>query len=229
MSDKLPQANMKDHTHTTARAIISAIPLVGSPAVEFFNSLIAPPLQKRRDKWFQDIADRLAKLESAGSFNVEDLGKSEVFVSTLMQASTIAIRNHRKEKLDALRNAILNTATGRSPGDTQREMFLGLVDMLTTDHIRILRALCEHQQSLKKDNFWEDSIQGLTNIALSKVPDLPQEDATPEIIVGDLCRRGLLNWHGEAGNPSFQHWDKSILVPFTQQFLKFIEFPESAN
>ncbi|SIO34422.1 hypothetical protein SAMN05444166_3948 [Singulisphaera sp. GP187] len=226
MADKLPEPTWKDHAHLAARAAISAVPLVGGPALELFNAVIAPPLQNRRDEWVQQMADRLVELEAAGFLKVEDLGTNEEFISTVTQASTIAIRNHRKEKLEALRNAVLNTAAGRSPGDTKREMFLNLVDAFTVDHIRILKTLYEHQRSLKRDEFWTDSVQGLANIALERVPELPKEDAVPKIIVSDLCRRELLNWHGETSGPSFQQRDLPIVVPFAQQFLQFIEAPK---
>ena len=39
------------------------------------------------------------------------------FVSAIQHATQIAVRTHQAEKLEALRNAVLNVAAGTAPGD----------------------------------------------------------------------------------------------------------------
>jgi hypothetical protein len=47
---KKPKASMGDIAHTSTKAGLSAIPLVGGPAAEIFAAIITPPLTKRRDE-----------------------------------------------------------------------------------------------------------------------------------------------------------------------------------
>ena len=95
----------------------------------------------------------------------------------------------------------------------------------TVDHIRILRALYEYQNSVNRPNHWLDSIPKIAEIAKERVPGLPTQQAEHEAIVSDLCYRDLLNWHG-GKQASFQPKDIPIVLPFAQTFLKFIEAPE---
>ena len=41
---QLPQRTTGDYAHTTAKAALSALPVVGGPAAELFALVIAPPL-----------------------------------------------------------------------------------------------------------------------------------------------------------------------------------------
>lgn len=61
-----------------------------------------------------------------------------MFITTALQASTIALRNHQTEKLEALKNAVLNAALPNSPDENLQQMYLNFVDAMTEWHIRIL-------------------------------------------------------------------------------------------
>lgn len=136
----LPEPDRWDFTHTTAKAALSALPVVGGPAAEFFNSILAPPLSKRRDQWFQKLAQDVDALsKTVDEFQPERLAENEAFVSALLVASRMAVTTHKTEKIEALRNAVLNIALGKEPDENLQEMFLGYVDRLTEWHLRVLR------------------------------------------------------------------------------------------
>ncbi len=138
--DKLPQATTGDYVHTLTKAGISGIPVFGSPAAELFAMVIAPPLTKRRDDWFQELASRLKELEGrVEGFRIENLSRNEAFVSAVFQATQIAVRTHQAEKREALRNALLHIALSRSLDEEMQIFFLGLIDVFTTTHIEVLR------------------------------------------------------------------------------------------
>lgn len=63
-----PEYTALDHAHTLTRAGISALPYVSGPAVELFNFLVAPPLERRRQTGMQEMAVGLRKLEDNGPF-----------------------------------------------------------------------------------------------------------------------------------------------------------------
>lgn len=53
-SDKtIPQEYRGDLPHLTAKVLLSLLPGVGGALVEVFNHLVAPPIEKRRDRWLQ--------------------------------------------------------------------------------------------------------------------------------------------------------------------------------
>jgi hypothetical protein len=49
----------------------------------------------------------------------ERLATNEAFVTVTMQASQGAIRNHQQAKLEALRNAVLNSALPNPPQEDE--------------------------------------------------------------------------------------------------------------
>ena len=110
-----------DWAHTISKGALSAIPAVGGPAAELLAAIIVPPLARRRDEWIRALADGLHVLEArVEGFTIAGLAENEAFVSTVMQATTVAVRTHQQEKREALRNAVLNVAAGRAPDRIDR-------------------------------------------------------------------------------------------------------------
>lgn len=123
--------------HVSAKARLSAIPIVGGTGAELFQHVVQPPLEKRRLKWMVAVGERLHELEKEG-LKLADLQENEQFVSAVMHASQIVLRTHQEAKLDALRNAVLNVAVGQAPEEALQHLFLTLVDSFTELHLQIL-------------------------------------------------------------------------------------------
>lgn len=188
-----------DHIHAAVRSALSAIPLGGGAAVELFNAIITPPIERRRREWMHSVGESLAQLqEKAGTVNVSRLLEDEAFVTLLLATTRIAIQTHAREKLDALRNAILNAASGRAHTDELTEAFLSLIDQLTVLHLRLLAVFHEgfvwpnNHPLAPNDNelppFLVPSIG-------SYGPFLESDRALLSIVLHDLIRSGLI-----------QHW-----------------------
>lgn len=135
-TNKELKPEIADVAHTAAKALITAIPVIGGAAAEFFSAIVVPPLSRRRDKWIEDIVEGLQTLEKqVDGFKIEELSHNEMFITTVMNASQTAIRNHQEEKLEALRNAVLNAALPNPPDDDLQLMFLNFVDTFTPWHL----------------------------------------------------------------------------------------------
>ena len=105
---EVPKQSKGDVAHSLTKAGLSVIPVVGGPAVELFQLLIQPPLEKRRTEWMADVGEKLRELEVKG-LKLEDLQKNEEFVSAVMYASHVALRTHKAEKLNAKWQSYLAT------------------------------------------------------------------------------------------------------------------------
>ncbi len=158
-----------DHAHAVVRAALGSLPIGGSAAVELFNTIVTPPIERRRRAWMQSVGEALQHLqETAGSVDVARLSEDEAFVTLLLATTRIAIQNHAQEKLDALRNAVLNSACGRAPADEIRDAFLGFIERFTPLHIRLLAI------------FSEGFVWGNGNYPH------PQEDVLPPLLVANI-------------------------------------------
>jgi hypothetical protein len=110
------------------------------PGVKFFDLLTAPLRGKRMSDWCEELRLSLNELsQKMAGLTPEALAASDPFISAFALATQAALRTHHAEKLEALRNAVLNVAAGTAPEDHYQTFFLNLVDSLTPTHILMLR------------------------------------------------------------------------------------------
>jgi hypothetical protein len=214
---------------------------------ELLSTIITPPLEKRRDAWIESIAIALKNLEEkVDGFSFENLSQNEMFVTTVMYASQIAIRNHQQEKLEALRNAVLNTALSRTPEEDLQIMFLSFIDTLTSWHLRILKFLDNPLYAAQKKNVvypdWDQdhtmydiakiafesnlNMGSITKALLHLYPELNEKKEFYILVEKDLLDRGLIEPMGMSDAPIHpQYIFSSHTTAIGKHFLAFITSP----
>jgi len=228
--EPLPQGTSGDYAYSTAKGLISAIPVVGGVVAELLGSVILPPMARRRDEWFETLACDLDELRTKGEIDFARLAENELFVSAVLEASNSAIRTYREEKRSALRNAVLNVATGHYSGENDVAQFFDYIDTLTAAHLRVLKyfqnPLDAYRRSGKEPN--HPTIGGSPGDGLTLLmPDLGDSDALKRT-VKDLFDRGLLNTDATALISTFMS-PQGIFSRRTtahgDAFVRFIEKP----
>jgi len=227
-SHDTPLATRGDLLHAIARAGLGAIPVLGSAATELFTAIIAPPLETRRVEWMNDIADHLQQLEDRGELKLEELQQNEAFITTVMQASQAAIRNHQSEKRDALRNAVLNSALPHGPEESLQQLFINQIDTFTVWHIRLLDLF-------RDPRFWfknkavtpptfnlSSSLEQLINCAW---PESQNRSDFFDVIVGELKTKGLYTGGVLNTMMSANGAYEKRTTEMGDQFLAFIKTP----
>src|SRR5262249_15752393 len=116
MADELspPKAGIGDYVIGTLKGIIGEWPIGGSTPSEFFSLLVGSPLEARRQRFFTEVADALKELQNR-QVDVDSLRDDPAFIDTVLQTVRVALSNHQQEKLEALQNAIVNSALPRAP------------------------------------------------------------------------------------------------------------------
>jgi hypothetical protein len=133
-----PTERRQDIAQTLIRAGVSLVP-GGSAINELLNLVIVPAVAERQRRWLEALDHELGKLrERMEGFSFDDLQRREDFASAFLRASRIAATTHRKEKLQALCNAVLNVAIGDAPDDDLQVVFLSLIEAYTPLHLRLL-------------------------------------------------------------------------------------------
>lgn len=128
-----------DKAHRIARATLGALPMFSGTALEVFNSVVEPPLEKRKLEWMLQVTKVINELERKFDIEIETLADNEKFISSLLHASQIAIKNHQNEKIEALKAALLNSARNTGFSDDQEFLFLNTIDQFSVAHINILK------------------------------------------------------------------------------------------
>jgi hypothetical protein len=85
-----------------------------------------------------EVTSIVNKLESKYHIDLDTLKSDENFISLLLRASGVAIKTHQKERVNALRNLLLNSVVDRDTTEDQKHLFLSLVDEQTISHFKIL-------------------------------------------------------------------------------------------
>src|SRR5687768_2037915 len=137
MSD-INKTSKGDILYAAVKAGLGSIPVLGSAATELFGLVVTPPLDKRRQEWMNEVAEKLKQLEQNNQVDFSSLSHNEQFIDTIVQATSIAIKTSEQEKIVALKNAVTNTALNVAPDKTKSQIFLNLVDSFTVWHLTIL-------------------------------------------------------------------------------------------
>jgi len=164
--------------------------------MELISLVIVPPLEKRRAEWMNAIAERLRELEKkVDGFKVENLRENQLFITTVTHATFAALRNHQKEKLDALQNAVINSALGVDIEENLQLHFLDMIDSLTPLHLRILAYFDDPNKWIDNRGIKLNIMMGGASSALeAALPELQGKRSIYDSIVQDLFNRGLLNF-----------------------------------
>ncbi len=228
---ELPKPDVRDYALAIVKGLISSIPVpfAAGVAAEVFSLLFTSPLQRRQDEWMNSIAEGLVELrERVEGFRIDDLSSDPAFVTVALQATQYALRNHQEEKLEALRNAVLNSALPSAPEDDVQLIFLDLVDALTPWHLRVLKLFDDpvkwgerNQRPFPKD--WYTS--GTRQVLDYAYPELAGKSELTGKIIQDLGRYGLAEIPG--GMMTARGALESRTSNFGRQFLRFITKPRS--
>lgn len=198
MSDELsePESNLpviSDKVHLMGRMAIGSIPIAGGAALELFNVLIRPQSEARLDAWKILIVERLRLLEDE-SLTIEKLQADEQFNSIVMQATYAALNTHQEEKLEALANAVANTAGHIPIDESVQQVFIGLVESLTPWHLRILRFFHNPQAWFIANNKQPPSMSisgSRSQVLQAAYPEFLRDAEFARFIISDLKTKGL--------------------------------------
>jgi len=216
---EMPEASKGDVAHSIAKSGLSAIPVIGGAAVELFQNVVQPPLEKRRVEWMAQVGEKLQELEEKG-FNLETLQENEQFISAAMYASQLALRTHKEEKIEALRNAVVNVARGQAPEDAMQHIFLNFVDTLTELHIQILKLF---QAPTPPPNM---SMGGLSDVLEYNMPEMRGRQDIYDQLWKDLYMRGLVSTDGMHMTMSGNGLGQKRTTGLGDAFLSFISESE---
>lgn len=216
----------KDIAYSIVKAGLGSVPIAGSAAVELFTHVVTPPLEKRRIEWMHDIGERLAKLETEGQVDLSELQDNPEFIDTVFKTTQFALRTSEAEKIEYLRNALMNTATGDSPDQSESQIFLNLIDTYTVWHIRILKLFdnptlwFENNSLIAPTNIMGGGLKIILEIAF---PELKDRAEFYNLVWEDLSRAGLHDTSSLGGMITSSGLMQNRTTEFGKRFLAFIE------
>jgi len=215
-----------DYAHAGVTAGLSCIPGIGGPISEFFSMVIAPPLEKRRDEWMGIIYQELVRLETEiDGFKIENLKENDQFISVLFYATSIAMKTHQEEKIQALRNAVINSAIDQSIDENMHMIFLNLIEKNTPLHLKLLNLLSNYQpRNINRQCGNQTGGFNKTNVSIL-LPEIKQDLELCDKLERDLVMDALLYECIPKENIRISDNYSKRVTNFGQKFLNFITYP----
>jgi hypothetical protein len=184
-----------DAAHEISKAVLSVIPSAGGPLVALFENIFTTPLNKRKQEWFEELAGVVTEIQDKlEGMTPEKLSQNEMFITAALQASQIAIRNHKKEKIEALRNALFNSVQPTAPSEDKQLIFLRLIDELTPWHLRLLGLLNDPRKWMEKNGVKNPGwgMGGVSTVIEHCLPELKANRDFYDQLIRDFQAGGLV-------------------------------------
>jgi hypothetical protein len=201
-----PEKQQIDYFRDGLKFTVSLIP-TGSAILDI---VFTSPISKRKDVWARELSEKVQGLLDNG-LSVEDLQNNEKFIDVVFQTTQIAIKTSQKQKIDALKNAVVNTALDESYDASIIQIFLNLIDELTPLHFNLLA------NSKASSEFEAARIGGLPQVSwlsLERAQKLYEnvDERVIRSIFSQFAQQGL-----------FLKVDRAILTDFGERFMEFIK------
>jgi len=159
---EIAQSEARDKT---AKMIAGLVPM-GSAAYELITTIVVPLHEKKKQEFINDLAIRLKRLEDQSQIDVEELAQNEEFNTIITKAILLAQQNHQKEKLEALRNIVLNSTEWLNKGEPifdWSHKFLMIVDQISPLHILLLKTFRYPAKAARQRNVNFDEMVSASN------------------------------------------------------------------
>jgi hypothetical protein len=124
------KSTAREIVERTAEAGLGSVPVVRNALAVAFVTALGCRLEERRERWFTQLAEGLEELrQRVDDLDLEALTGNDPFTDAAVTATrtvehTIRTRTvehtHQEEKIEALRNAVLNSAVPGRPMPTPR-------------------------------------------------------------------------------------------------------------
>jgi hypothetical protein len=122
--------------------VVGMIPIAGNPIAVAFATAVGWSFNRRMTAWFDELAEALSELqERTDGLSFDKLAENDGFVDAVVAATRAAQATHAEEKLEALRNGVLNTLGPDAPTLDEQARFFRLVEQFTPPHLRFLAFL----------------------------------------------------------------------------------------
>lgn len=133
-----PRKTSLDTSIEGLKALVETLP-GGSLGTFVLQQFIQLPLDKRMNEFYRGISEAINKHTK----QISELSSNKRFITVLLQAGHIAVRNHQEQKLVDLRNAVINSIKKPTYDESMQTVFLSLIDRFTHWHIKVLHIFAD--------------------------------------------------------------------------------------
>jgi hypothetical protein len=187
IKDEIQSVPPGEHIFNIFKATLASLP-IGASVASLLTDYIPNSKFKRISEFAKQIAEDLKRLSE--KVNKDYITKDE-FAYMFEQSFRGVAQNYQREKIDALRGILLNSAIRQDVRQEEKEFFLSLVNNLSVLHIRILKFLANPRDYVQEQEIDPNSVQGgFRDIFRTLMPEI--DTSIIESAFGDLFQLGLI-------------------------------------
>ncbi len=229
MSNNLPekpQTNIWEHLLNIFKAAAATAPYCGGIA-SLMTDYIPSAKFKRLEAFTKQLTEDIKHLEN--KLDTKYI-KTDEFAFVFERCFRGAAENYQKEKLDAFRGILLNSAIRKDASEDEKEYFINLVNSLSALHIRILKFICNPLEYISENNIHREKIQGgFSDFMPIAIPGVELE--VIKSAFQDLYQYGLINTDKSIFNTMTSSQGLHLLgnrgATFGNKFIEFCTVPRN--
>ena len=208
-----------------AEAGLGSVPVLGNALAVTFVTAISWRLNQRREEWFTQLAEGVEELRQRfDGLNLEDLPDNDLFVDAVVSATRTIEHTHQAEKIEALRNAVLNSIASDAPDADTQAIILNLIDQFTPSHLRLVTLWDDPPAWFASHDLPQPTGGFATSRTVTVEAGLPEMRGRKDfylLIANELAASGMLNASltGMVQPPSLM---SRLTTDFGRQFVRFI-------
>lgn len=186
-----PIENYKDKLFGMTKAGVNLIPTYGGAISETLSTWFSSPVEKRRQKWNEELVQIITELQEERN-NLEKLFENEMFITTVLRATEIAIKSHQDEKIQYLKSIVINSVLLTDMDDTKKMLYLEIIGSYTPLHIILLNYMDNPKKKLEKLPNNQKFSCLYSDFIFECIPELENDEIILKKLQKDLFNDGLI-------------------------------------
>jgi hypothetical protein len=215
-----------------AEAALGSVPLVGSALAVTFVTALGWRLEERREKWFTELAEAVEELhQRMDGFDLETLTGDDRFTDAVVSATRTIEHTHQSEKIEALRNAVLNSTFPGAPDADTQAIMMNLVDQFTPSHLRLVTLWDDPPGWFASHGIPQPQAAFITSRTVTVEAGLPEMQGRQDfylLVANELSSAGMLTVTTLKGNVQPPSLMSRLTTDFGRQFVRFISPPRTS-
>lgn len=190
IKEQFNSTSISEHFINIFKAGLASLPIASA-----FASLLSDYIPSSKFKRLEDFAKQIAEDLKRLSDRIEtDYITSDEFAYMFEQSFRGVAQNIHKEKIEAFRGILLNSAIQKDIVQEEKEFFLSLVDNLSIVHIKILKFMAFPNEYINELGLTPQEIRGgFRGIFRTIMPEFSNDTSIVELAFGDLFQKDLIS------------------------------------
>lgn len=178
-----------DLIEVLARAGLSAVPIAGGAAVELFQYATNQGRAARMQRWIEEVTGALNRHGVA----IDSLADRDGFLDAIGPATRAAVETSSPEKIEALRNAVLNATIASDLATDRHAILMDILVGLTPTHVKLLKLFDDPVGWFASADIEPPRLMmgGQHAVVERAYPDLADDETLLNRVVNDLEQQGL--------------------------------------